>query len=73
MGKATPVMRILRGGGINFTRKRGPMTEPQENIYDKIRRVANEKREQEREQRRRFNELLRRENTDDEVRKRFNR
>jgi hypothetical protein len=49
------------------------MTEPQENIYDKIRRVANEKREQEREQRRRFNELLRRENTDDEVRKRFNR
>ena len=49
------------------------MTEPQENIYDKIRRVANEKREQEREQRRRFNELLKRENTDDEVRKRFNR
>ena len=46
---------------------------PQESIYDKIRRVANEKREQEREQRRRFNELLRRENTDDEVRKRFNR
>jgi hypothetical protein len=59
MGKATPVMRILRGGGINFTRKRGPMTEPQENIYDKIRRVANEKREQERERRARLAELMR--------------
>ncbi len=49
------------------------MTEPQENIYDKIRRVANEKREQEREQRRRFNELLRRENTDDELSKKLGR
>jgi hypothetical protein len=66
-------MRILRGGGINLTRKRGSMTEPQENIYDKIRRVANEKREQEREQRRRFNELLRRENTDDELSKKLGR
>jgi hypothetical protein len=46
---------------------------PQESVYERVRRQANEKREQEREQRRRFNELLKRENTDDELSKKLGR
>jgi hypothetical protein len=44
-----------------------------ESIYHKVRLAAREKEEKEAERMRRFNELLGRENTDDEVRKRFNR
>jgi hypothetical protein len=54
---------------------------PQESVYDRVRREARARLEQERQRRARLDELkerqdpglLRRENTDDEVRKRFNR
>jgi hypothetical protein len=54
-------MRILRGGGINLTRKRVPMAEekPQESVYDRVRREARERQEQERERRARLAEIKR--------------
>ncbi len=49
------------------------MAEEKKDVFARVRREVREKQEKEAERMRRFNELLGRENTDDEVRKRFNR
>jgi hypothetical protein len=46
---------------------------PQESVYNRVRREVREKQEKEAERMRRFNELLRRENTDDELSKKLGR
>jgi Trp operon repressor len=46
---------------------------PQESVYNRVRRAAREEQKKEAERMRRFNELLRRENTDDELSKKLGR
>jgi hypothetical protein len=49
------------------------MAEEKKDVFDRIRREVREKEEKEAERMRRFNELLRRENTDDELSKKLGR
>ncbi len=49
------------------------MAEEKKDVFARVRREVREKQEKEAERMRRFNELLRRENTDDELSKKLGR